>query len=121
MKFEDYNWHDSIIKLINIDRTTPGIKDVIIFEIENLDGNKDLLEFEDVYWANINLNWGIVSEDSILIASVLDENNSDLIDFYLRWKGLMNDVDLRTYLIELNSTGSLIKIIAKNFKISPIL
>jgi hypothetical protein len=117
MNFNDFNWHDSVIKNITIDRNKPGINDIINFEIEWAEGSKVELVFEDTYWANMTLNFGIVADETILNACIGDDKDPDLVDFYSKWKGLMDNVKLNSYLIRLNSTGGTIKIIAKAFKI----
>lgn len=119
MNFNDFYWHDAIIKNIQIDRTNPGNDDSVLFEIiwpEN--GEKGILVFEEVYWASMNLNFGIIADESILYATQLDEQNEDLVNFYLKWGGAMDEVKLNTYKIELNSTGGEIKIIAKTFRMN---
>ena len=118
MDFNEINWHDSIIKSIIIDRNFPGKNDTVKFEIEWSDNGKGELLFEEVYWANLNLNFGIVAEESILSALTLGVNDTDLISLYTKWKGLINDVKLNVYIINLNSSGGLIKIIAKSFKVT---
>ena len=50
-------------------------------------------------------------------ACIGDDKNIDLIDFYSKWNGSMDSVNLNLYMIRLNSTGGIIKIIAKGFKI----
>jgi len=117
MNFNDYNWHDAVIKNILINRNNPGILDEIIFDIEWLENEKINLVFEEVYWAAMNLNFGIVANETILNACVLDETDTDLINFYTKWKGMMNNVKLNSFEINLNSTGGKIKIIAKEFRI----
>ena len=118
MDFNDFYWNDAVIKNIQIDRDNPGIKDTILFEIlwpeEN--GNSTFI-FEDVYWAEMKLNFGIVADETILNSIELDNNNQDLINFYSKWKGAMNDVKLNTYKIELGSTGGEIIIISKGFRV----
>lgn len=116
MDFNEYYWHDATIKNIQIDRTNPGENDTILFEIEwPEDRGQSLFRFNDVYWASFNLNFGIICLESVLHATVLDADNEDLRNFYAGWKGLMDEVKLDAYVIELNSTGGLIKIIAKGF------
>ncbi|MCP1995052.1 hypothetical protein [Flavobacterium sp. HSC-61S13] len=118
MKFNDFYWHDAIIKNIQIDRNNPGNDDSILFEVEwPEDNERGLLVFEDVYWTSMNLNFGIIADESILDVTQLDKKNEDLVNFYSKWKGVMNEVQLNTYKIELNSTGGEIKIIAKSFRI----
>lgn len=115
MDFNQYNWHDAIVKFIDIDRNEPGVNDRITFAIEWSNGKKSTLIFEDVYWASMSLNFGIVAHETILKAESLDKNDADLIRFYADWKGLLDEVDLTKYLIEFNSTGSVITIIARKY------
>jgi len=118
MNFNDFYWHDAIIKNIQIDRSNPGIRDTIIFDIEwPEEKGKVAFLFEEVYWAEMKLNFGIVADETIMNSVELDDNNQDLINFYLKWNGAMDEVKLNTYKIELNSTGGDIKIIAKTFRV----
>ena len=110
-----FYWHDAIIKNIQIERLNPGIEDSIKFDIEwPEDQGKVTFVFEEVYWATMKLNFGIIANETILNATLLNRDNKDLVDFYAKWKGEMNEVELNTYKIELNSTGGEIIIIAKN-------
>jgi hypothetical protein len=115
--FNDFYWHDAIIKDIIIDRHNPGKKDEIQFNIL-FSGKRKIIHFifEEVYYAFFNLNFGIIADEAIRYASILNDG-IDLSNFYLKWKGLMDDVKLNVYCIELNSTGGMIKIIAKNFRV----
>ena len=116
MKFNDFNWHDSIIKDIRIDRSNPGIIDNIIFEITWPEQkNVTTLIFEEVYWASLEFNFGFIASESILTA--YEENDSlDLVNLYSKWKGNLDDIKLLFYQFELNTSGSCIKIIAKSFR-----
>ncbi|HSU28161.1 MAG TPA: hypothetical protein VLJ68_07255 [Chitinophagaceae bacterium] len=117
MDFNKFYWHDSVIKEIRIDRNNPGIADTIILEIKS-DGQGLIdFQFEDVYWAKFTLNFGVVAQETILNAFVLDDNDSDLVGFYSKWKGAMDSVKLKCYLINLNSTGGVIKIISKSIRV----
>ena len=106
MDYNNFSWHDAIIKNIKIDRTKPGIEDTITFEIQWPDdkGNSSLI-FEKVYWADMKLNFGIVAEETIFESMELGEDNEELSNLYTKWNGAINDVKLKTYIIELNSTG----------------
>ena len=118
MNYNDFCWHDAIIRNIQIDRINPGIKDTIKFLIEwPEDKGKVAFIFEEVYWAELKLNFGIVTNETILDSMELDDNNQYIANFYTKWNGRMNDVKLKTYKIELNSTGGEINIIAKKFRI----
>lgn len=117
MNFNDFIWHDAVIENISIDRNNPGINDSIKFDICWPSNDKSILIFEDVYWANFNLNFGIIGDESILYAQIAGKEDQSINDLYLKWKGLINDVILNCYIIVLNTTASEIKIISKGFKI----
>jgi len=117
MNFNEYYWHDSVITNLTIDRTNPGISDTISLEIILQEGGDIELIFEDVYWANLALNFGIRAKENILHAFMAEKNDEDLTNLYLRWKGYIDNIDLTCYVFDLNSTGGKIKIIAKGFKV----
>lgn len=118
MSFNDIYWHDSIIKYIKIDRAVPGNNGTIEFEIDWYEKGKGALFFEDIYWANLNLNFGIVAGENILDAFIADKTDEDFILFCSKWKDKIDINEINCYAIDLNSTGGRIKIIAKAFKIS---
>jgi len=122
MDFEkDFYWHDSVIKNIRINRDNPGIKDEIAIEIVWDDnGERVNFVFEDVYWAKLDLNFGIVVDENIFQGYLLLNDDEDLINFYSKWKGLMDEIKLNVYEILLNSTGGRIKIIAKGFRVDKL-
>lgn len=117
MDFNDYNWHDSIIKNIVIDRNNPGTNDSILIEIIWPDNKENTICFNGVYRANFDMNFGIVCPENILNAYITSKDDRTMVDFFLRWKGLINDVNLNCYVIDLNSTVGSIKIIAEEFKV----
>ena len=116
MEFNDLNWHDSVIERIEINRNNPGKNDIIQIEISWTDGQKNIISFNDVYWAELNMNFGIVCPENILKAYSEGRENETLKRFYIQWKGLINNVDLNYFEIETNSTSSKIRIIAQTFK-----
>ncbi len=115
MNFNNYYWHDAIIKNLIIDRRSPGINDSILIEIIWPNGKENILSFTKVYWANLDLNFGIASEENILNAYSTNEDKV-LTDLFLKWKGLIDNIVLNYYVIRLNSTGGEIKIISTGFK-----
>ncbi len=121
MNFEDFYWHDAIIKNIVINRNSPGIKDEIEMEIIFPNNNERVnFVFEDVYWAKMNLNFGIIADESILQACLLKKDDKDLINLCSLWEGNISSAELNIYEILLNSTGGEIKIIARRFKIDKL-
>lgn len=116
MNFDELNWHDSILKNISIDRSNPGIIDSISLEIVwSPDFQSKTLIFQNVYWANLNLNFGIVADESIMNAYILNEDDQDFKRHIYKWKDLIPDIKLKMYKVQLNSTSSEIKIIAANY------
>jgi len=115
---KDFYWHDSVIKNIRINRENPGKQDEIEIEIVWYDTEERVnFVFEDVYWAKMDLNFGIVADESISIAYLLPNNDEDLTNLYSDRRGHLDDIKLNVYEILLNSTGGRIKIIAKSFRI----
>jgi len=126
----DFYWHDAVIKSIIIDRNNSGVLDEIGIDIvwpkeDDNDDDEDKNEeeiiqrivFESVFWANLNLNFGYSGGDNILNAFMLNNNDEDLVNFYSTWKGLRDNIKLNVYVINLNTSGGKIKIIAKDFRI----
>ncbi|MGX9987249.1 hypothetical protein [Soonwooa purpurea] len=111
MEENKYNLHDVVIKNININRREPGIIDSLEFTIEG--NNLTMMSFSEVYWCKLEMNFGIIADESILEMSILDKSDSEFIDFLNKWKGYINVEDFLLYKIELNSSGSIIKIISK--------
>ncbi|MCR4965189.1 MAG: hypothetical protein K6A41_05995, partial [Bacteroidales bacterium] len=53
-EFNELQWHDAVIKNIRIDRSRPGINDIIEFLITWFDGTQSRLCFKDIYWVDLN-------------------------------------------------------------------
>ena len=66
------------------------------------------------------MNFGVVASESIVKAISKGRDCIYVKELYAKWKGMINDVDLNYYEIETNSTGSIIKIIAKEVLIITI-
>lgn len=120
MEFNDFCWHDAIVRSIQIDRTNPGLKDNIEFYIEFVEENKIKFIFHDVYLATMNLNFGIIADETILCAFEFEESDQDLQILNAKWGDILKDVILRVYKFNFNATGSEIKLIAKGFKVESL-
>ncbi|KAF5038487.1 hypothetical protein DSECCO2_553780 [anaerobic digester metagenome] len=117
MNFNNLEWHDSIIRNVMIDRSNPGNQDVLQIEIDWPNGTRSILFFKNVYWANLEMNFGVVCPESILKAHSEGRESVLVKNFYQKWKGMINDIDLNFYEIETNTTRSKIKIIAQKFEL----
>jgi hypothetical protein len=115
MKFNNLCWHDAIIKNIQIDRNNPGNIDTIAIKILWPDNQLNDVIFEDVYWSRMTLGFGIVADECIYEAFITLNDDPDLVSFFSRWKGMITG--LNCYVVKTSSTGSEIKIIAKNIRL----
>lgn len=116
LKFEELYWHDSIIKDIIVDKGADRINDIICFEIDWYDIGLKRLIFENVYWARLELNFGILGNDFIDDAYIAPEADIDLIKVRNTWDQYINGT-LYCFVIKTASTSSEIKIIARTFRI----
>ncbi|MBV4360599.1 hypothetical protein [Pinibacter aurantiacus] len=117
MDFNKLYWHDSVINSVSIDRTEPGKKDTICFEINWYEEGINILLFEDVYWLGLDMNFGVVAKECIDQAYIAERTDNDLIRIEKIWEGIISE-PLNCYVIKTASTGSVIKIIAKGFTIN---
>ena len=88
--FNTLPWHDSMLKSVNIDRSNPGINDIIIMIIEWNSGLQSKLTFKDVYFANMEWNFGVIAEESILDAETIDDNDEELYRIKEKWNNTIS-------------------------------
>ena len=94
MEFKEFEWHDSAIRNIKIDRKRPGTQDEIEFEVEFDDGLYRII-FESVYRASFQMNFGVVVEDETIDYAVQEGKENEMVQgFYKLWKGLFDDIPL---------------------------
>jgi len=119
-EFNDLEWHDARLENISIDRSNSdkvNNVDTIELVIRWPSQNKNIIIFENVYQANLNLNFGVVAEDSIYTARVKEESKeAELIKekWIELYKGIEN---LICFEIVTNTTNSVIQIFAMSFSI----
>ncbi|EMO95057.1 MULTISPECIES: hypothetical protein [Leptospira] len=121
MKFEFNNlpWHDAELLLIEINRTLPGHNDSISILVKWPDELKSRITFTNCYGFEARMNFGFIAEESILRASINNEQEK-LYIIKENWKSMGVDLDnLKCYEIETNTTGSLLLIYAIDFQINP--
>ena len=89
--FNDYFWHDAVIKNIFIDRKNPGYEDTIAFEIVWTYPNEKFNQiiFEDVYWSQMILGFGVIANESVLEAYEASNDDLDLINFWKKWENIL--------------------------------
>lgn len=117
MNFNDFYWHDSIIENISIQKKNGDSLDTISFDIhwpEN--GGTASFFFTEVYEIDLKLNGGLTQNETILEAHILDDLHQDVINFYSKWKGMLDGNILKMFVINLNASGGIIKIMAKEFE-----
>lgn len=109
----DLYWHDSILKSIHIDRQQAGENDIISLQVKWWDSNEENeVVFQNVWWANLNLNFGFQGPETIYEASILPDNDIDLERVKKIIGQSSTNKKLRCYYIKTNSD---IKIIAEGF------
>ncbi len=114
-RFQQLNWHDSVLLNLTIDRRAPGERDEVLLLIEWIDGRKQLVRFTNCYAMEAQMNFGVIAEESILRAGCVSESPR-LTEIRGRWNKLGVDLsDLLCFEIETSSTGSKIGIYAKVF------
>jgi hypothetical protein len=116
--FNDYDWHDSEILQIKINRESPGTKDIIEILIKWPNDERNIIVFEDCYKASLDLYMGIIAPEAILEAEVIDCSDQ-LKEIKLEWEKLGVDLtNLKEFYINTNSSNSNLKIFAKSFKMT---
>lgn len=107
--FNNFEWHDAILHNIIIDR----LSDTIKLSVEWLDNNISEIVFEECYAFNSNMNFGIASPESLLMAEAIYIDSDETILIKNKWKKVGVELDnLVEFRIETNSTASIIKIFA---------
>jgi len=118
MEFEDIDWHDQILRGIKIDRENPGNNDSIELEFI-LNGKKTTIIFYDVYHAEFNMNFGIISQESLSYGS-MTKDGTDIEAIQDKWNSAGAKIDsLTCFEFNTNSTNSLIKIYSLSCVIMP--
>lgn len=115
--FNNYDWHDSTLRNIVIDRTS----DTIMISIEWPDNTVSDVIFEDCYAFISNMNFGIMTPENILMAEAISNNTEESTLIKDKWRKIGIELDnLIEFRIETNSTASIIRIFALkvSFKVS---
>ncbi len=110
-------WHDAEIKLIVIDRQTPGENDSVRFCLRWPDQTESDVVFYGCYAFSGQMSFGIIAAETILEVR-LATHGAELEVIKGRWRALGVELpDLKCYEIETNSTASILKVFANRFAI----
>jgi len=116
--FEGLPWHDAVLQEIVVDRRNPGKVDGVLIRVAWPPGGAGTLRFSDCYALNAALNFGVVADETIARA-VIDDSDPELSTLRARWKPLGVNLDsVVCFRIETSSTGSLIRIYARQVEVS---
>lgn len=117
-KFSELEWHDAIIKSIVIDRNEAGIKDTIELNIFWPSETESKIIFKDVYFANLALNFGVIAEETIMDASIINSSDIDIIKIKNKWSKYFDGINnIHGFEILTASTVSSIRIYALSFEV----
>lgn len=121
MNFNELPWHDATLRSITICREHPGEKDRVQLQVEwPADGELTGLvtvQFDDCYCCRTNMNFGIVTEETILEAKCLEDSEL-LQQIIVKWSAIGVSLNkIKCYQIKTNATASLIEICASSFGI----
>jgi len=120
MEFNSVEWHDCVLKDIQIDRSNPGHKDSVKLVIITKTQKKLNILFEDVFHADLKMNFNVIAEETIRSAEVNDTDEFLLV-LKQKWKAFGTRVNkLKHFEINTNSTNSIIKIYALNCYIEKV-
>lgn len=116
-EFNELPWHDSTLLNIEIDRKKPGENDSVRIFVKWPDGKENSIIFNDCYFFEAKMNFGIVAEESILSAVCNDEDDGLLL-IRSKWSPLGVALDhLFCFAINMNSTNSAIKVFALSMSV----
>lgn len=120
MNFDEIIWHDTTISCIYLDRTTPGLRDILKIECKNEINGRFTALFSGIWKVTCDLNFGIVAPETIRFARTIDSDPR--MDFIRgQWKNVGVHIDKLIALeIETNSTASKIFVIFEHLQITRV-
>lgn len=109
---DNFDWHDSILNSVIINRQNLGLNDIVELDITWPSGERGILLFENVRKCIMDLNSGTDTKDWIYNAYET-EDDEDFVSYKKQVENICNDIDkLKCFVIETSTTGSLVKIFA---------
>lgn len=115
--FDSLPWHDAALLEVSVDRRKAGVCDEVRLRVAWPHGEEAALVFRDCYAMTANMNFGIIATESIGSAW-LDDGDPTLASIRDRWKTVGVPLEmLSCFCFEMSSTGSAIRVYAKQFEI----
>lgn len=115
--FDSLPWHDAALLEVSVDRRNAGECDEVRLRVAWPHGEEAALVFRDCYAMTADMNFGIIATEGFESAK-LDDKDPNLASIRDRWRALGVSLEtLNCYLLEMSSTGSVIRIYAKQFEI----
>lgn len=101
-----------------IDRSEAGIRDTIELCIVWPSETESKIIFKNVYYANLSLNFGVIAEETVMDAFVIDSSDIDVVSIKNKWGKYFDEIN-NVYGFEIltASTSSSIKILAMSFDV----
>jgi hypothetical protein len=116
--FNTYEWHDAVIKKIEIDRNNPGYNDIIEILVCWTNGIIQKVIFKNVYCAFLKMNFGVIAEETISDANIIDNADIDLQAIIDKWNKIYPEINfIKGYEINTSTTGSKLRIFAMEFEV----
>lgn len=117
MNFDEITWHDTEITSIFLDRSAPGLKDVLEIRCTNKINGSFTVVFSNVWKITSDMNFGVVATETIRFVNISESD--DRIDIIKnQWKNVGIDIQrLSSADIETNSTASKLFVAFENLEI----
>ena len=113
--FNSLPWHGAELLELLVDGRKAGERDEVRLRVAWPQGDEATLLFRDCYALTAEMNFGVIAEERIASASMIDDDLG-LVSIRDRWKPLAVSLEmLRCYRLETCSTFSVIRIYAKQF------
>lgn len=115
--FNSLPWHDAALLEMSVDRRNAGARDEVRLQVAWPHGEEATFVFRDCYALTADMTFGIIATERIGSAK-LDDDDPNLASIRDQWKSIGVPLDLlNCYRLEMSSTGSVIRIYAKQFEI----
>ncbi|MCA9674797.1 MAG: hypothetical protein H6709_06705 [Kofleriaceae bacterium] len=120
---EDFNqlpWHDAVLADMRIDRSEPGYRDCVTLVIIWPDETRQRIIFDDCYRLRTDMNFGVIAPDFIYSATAVADA-ADVSSLVAKWRAIGAEIEgLARFEIMTSSTGSMIQVFARSFRVEDL-